>query len=580
MAYIKAKKVWKNLFTKEEIKEIFNAFKANSLAYNKEWSVSDKSQFIEITTKYGLFIHPETDLEDNSMGIQPEQIKRFAKSFDLANLEILLFVLNISVQRYKVFQSLYKDSDGFIVWENIWNDFVKSSYHNDMTFKQLLNSVIRKLVKKTSGMYAYTDSFFNEIVENPFLIIYAFDNNWKNKYKIVEDNVNLLEQESFNKFFIEKSGDWKKTGIKPKSKILQAARAKNFSKESLIVIEAIFGNKNIAELSMIDQYYAVSLIDFFGQNIKDIPLNLLEKGKLNILIGVEENYLENVSNIKEIISMFGELLTLQQFFNYTKYFKLLGSEFVSNLTNEENRDLFKETFNLYIELEESNCNDKEDLKNFLVDIKPRWLKYVRRFYKKAVTIANIRDLFNIWKIRSNNQLIPVINGKVNSYSYSLMDKTIEKESLFLGFATDCCQVPTMDGVACMRSGLSNPEESFFSVTKKGKIYAQSWIWTGTDSKGRKFICFDSIEVLGKDLAEMPDILKCYKELCKTLYEKHNFDYAITGADGEKIPNGLSDYCVKKIEQKDFAKKGIIYNGSCTYTDINELGIYIFDKKKG
>ncbi len=578
MAYIKAKKVWKDLFTKEELKKIFNSFKVNSLAYNKEWTTSDKSQFIEITTKYGLFIHPETDLEDNSMGVQPEQIKKFTKYFDLENLDTLLFVLNISIQRYKVFESLYKDSDGFIVWENVWNDFVRSSYEKDISFKSFLNSVIRKLVKKTNGMYGYTDCFFEEIVKYPFLIVYAFDTNWKEQYKVVEDNINILEKESFDKFFIEQSLGWKKLGINPKSKILQAARAKNFSKDSLSVIEAIFGNKNIAELSMIEQYYAVSLIDFFGKNIKDIPLNLLEKGKLNVLIGMEENHLENISNITEIISIFTELLTLQQFFNYTKYFKLLGTEFISDLSNEENKELFKETFNLYIELEESNCSDKENLKSFLSDIKPRWLKYVRRFYKKSVTVSNIRDLYNIWKVRSNNQTIPVIKGKVNSYSYSLMDKTIDKESLFIGFATDCCQVPNMAGVACMRSGLSNPEETFFSVTKKGKIYAQSWIWTGIDSKGRKFVCFDSIEVLGNDLAEMPDILKCYKELCNTLYEKHNFDYAITGADGERIPKGLSDYCIKKVEQKDFAKKGIVYNGSCTYTDINELGIYIFDKK--
>ena len=67
---------------------------------------------------------------------------------------------------------------------------------------------------------------------------------------------------------------------------------------------------------------------------------------------------------------------------------------------------------------------------------------------------------------------------------------------------------------------------------------------------------------------------------REIFEEHGFDYAITGADGEKIPKGLTNYCVKHVEKKDFESKGIVYRGSCTYTDINELGIYIFDKKKG
>lgn len=583
--YIKTKKVWKVFFNKKELKIIFNAFKNNSLAYTKEWETSDKSQFIEFTTKYGLFIHPETDLEDNSMGIQPEQIRDFSKHFKLEDLEKLLFILNITAQRSKYIKQNFLDSDGFIVWEKVWNTFVRPHLTSGLSINELLDLVSRRIIKiiyskKINIFYSFAENFFETISENPFLIIYALDYKWCEKYKVLIEDKHFISKDSVENFLIEQSNEWKKIGLNPKSNILKAARAGQFDKDSLFVIESLFGNKNIGELSMIDQYYAVSLIDFFGKKLKEIPINLLEKGKIDILIGLEPNYLNEISNIKDIIDLIGDLLTAQQFVNYTKYINLLGNEFLIDLGKEENKEMFKETFNLFIELEENTFSDKIALREFLKDLKPRWLKYVKRFYKKSVTLQNIRDLYNIWNLRSKNQTLPIIKNKFNSYTYSLMDKTIDKESLFIGFATDCCQVPTMTGVACMKSGLSNPEETFFSVTKKGKIYAQSWVWTGIDSKKRKFICFDSIEVLGKDLEEMPDILNSYKELCRILFEEHGFDYAITGADGEKIPRGLANYCVKHVEKKDFESKGIVYRGSCTYTDINELGIYIFDKKKG
>ena len=493
--------------------------------------------------------------------------------------------MNITAQRHWYITRMFLDSDGFIVWEKVWNTFVKPNLSNNLTIKDLLNLVSRRIVKTISSKdsnntYLFDDLFFEFLAEDPFLIAYALDLDWCEKYKEIRDEKKCISVNSMETFLVEQANEWKKIGLKPKSPILLAARASQFDKDSLPVIESLFGNKNIGELSMIDQYYAVSLIDFFGKKLKELSIDLISRGKINILIGLEKNTLNEISNINEVISLIGNLLTAQQFITYTKYINLLGNEFLTNLSNEGNKEMFKETFNLLIELEESNRGDKEQLKEFLKDLNPRWLKYVKRFYKKSVTLKNISDLYNIWQLRSKNQTLPVIKNKLNSYTYSLMDKTIDKESLFIGFATDCCQVPTMGGAVCMKSGLSNPEETFFSVSKKGKIYAQSWIWTGIDSKKRKFICFDSIEVLGKDLNEMPDILNSYKELCKILFEEHGFDYAITGADGEKIPEGLSNFCVKHIPQKEFEKKGIVYRGSCTYTDINELGIYIFDKKKG
>lgn len=573
--YIKQKKVWTNKFESDQLARIWEIFQLTTPTYTSEWNEKTKSMFTTITERYGNFIHPETDIRDDSVGIQPKQILKWIKKYPLDSLENLLFILDHKLRVDLTLNQRFTDEDSFIAWKLVWKTYVDPIVESNTADPAIAIGMI------TKSLFSINKNTTNEALKdlgmNPWLAYFIQDKNWADRY-IIDNEVN---KESFSNFFFDKKTEWKSVNITPRSLIMLCSRSERFSRDSLKTIELLFGSKQIAQFPLAEQYAAVTLIDFFGKSLNSISIDILKKGKLFKKVG-----LSSIPDLKEAVAtkMTESLIKIgynpntEQYANYSMVLPALGLDFIKNLTTEENQVKLTESLDLYIELEQKNEQDTE-FKDFVLTMNPRWLKYISRYSKHKVTLTQLRGLFNIYKQRSNRQALPNLKGKCGSYQYELVDKTNNKEALFLGYATDCCQVFGGVGETCLISGYKNPEESFIIIKKKGKVFAQSWIWWSVDNEGKKFLTIDSMEVLGKDLEEMPDIMESYLEISRALVAEHGFDYVITGADGQTIPNGLKKYSQEKISYEEMQERGITYKGQSTYTDIKELGIFILDLKK-
>jgi len=90
------------------------------------------------------------------------------------------------------------------------------------------------------------------------------------------------------------------------------------------------------------------------------------------------------------------------------------------------------------------------------------------------------------------------------------------------------------------------------------------------------LCFDSIEVLGKDLNKSQDILNAYKEVAEDLVNNHGYDMVIAGADGNSIPEGIDS--LGEIMDYDFIEEHDLYMPFANvYTDANEEIVLIKEK---
>jgi hypothetical protein len=204
------------------------------------------------------------------------------------------------------------------------------------------------------------------------------------------------------------------------------------------------------------------------------------------------------------------------------------------------------------------------------------LYYWKTFLRYGVNSADsILKLISLYEKNKDNEInIPIISGKSNSYEYEILEKD-NPLALILGYATDCCQVIGLQGEECLRKGFEDPDSGFFAVKKKGRIYAQSWIWQKETEKG-KVLCFDSIEVLGKDLNKSKDILKAYKDISKTLVEKHGYYMVIAGADGNTVPEGIKN--LGDYEEIDFISENDLRTPfPNVYTDARDEIVIIHTK---
>jgi hypothetical protein len=98
---IKKAKIWKKEFSKAELKLIWSAF-----------NMPKGKKFIKLQKK-SPFVHPETDVEDNSEGVTPLQVKTFLDQKGLYELTKLIKKMNKKASKGKYDKYI---ADGFISW--------------------------------------------------------------------------------------------------------------------------------------------------------------------------------------------------------------------------------------------------------------------------------------------------------------------------------------------------------------------------------------------------------------------------------------------------------------------------------
>jgi len=78
---------------------------------------------------------------------------------------------------------------------------------------------------------------------------------------------------------------------------------------------------------------------------------------------------------------------------------------------------------------------------------------------------------------------------------------------------------------------------------------------------------------------MQDIMNSYLEASTKLVEEHGYDIITVGADGNRIPEGLSDFVESQVNRDEMYERDLIYSGRAGYTDTNsDDGVFILKER--
>jgi hypothetical protein len=576
MSYIKIKKIWTKKFEKKRVEEIFAFLKSLSPVPEKEW---DQIDFLGATAKYGQFVHPETDKHDDSEGIQPKQMKLLEEL--LSNklfyfLEKIVPALNqaASINFFRNYVS-----DGFISWNNVFDNHVLSVINNVQYEKKSLDFKIGLIIVSLNSIFSRFNSIEENVVEKigqgVFTETTISEAISSGMLSPGERNLKI-EHINLEGFFAERQKLWFDTHkIKPQSEEMLRVNPLNFDKKVLDIVDKVFGTRQIGKLQPVQQKWISLLIDNFGLNLSVFPEELVSKTSLVNQLNFNNSQVKdfskalskiiktdisiNLNNLKSILNAIHRYEPLEDFI--LKQDKLLENDldvifFIANIVNQI-----------------TNTN----VLNSLQAINPA---YFRTFFRYRVQSYN--DIIKLVQVfessKGSKTSIPLISGKVGKYTYEIIDKD-NPIGLILGYATDCCQVIGGAGESCLKAGYKEKDSTFFVVRKGDTVYAQSWIWSKKKTEFGSALCFDSIEVLGKDLEKSKDILKCYKDASEELLKHYDIVYA--GADGNSMPNGL-DKAGEFLSIKELRDN----NMQCPYDTYSDLdhdedlgGLIILNKKE-
>lgn len=549
--YIKPKKIWFKQFQPEEVEAIFNLFKDNSPIQLKEW---DKISFLKGVRKYGVFIHPETDKFDNSVGIKPKLLSKILRQLSLKDLETVIFFFNKKIEN-KEFVKNNTDSEGFIDWNNQLIEHLVIKENRVETLTSFIKSLFDS---ELDNDFIISSEVIEEILEKPYLI--DFLTNKKIRASYVEGY--NLTKDFFPKMREDKKRKWKEvSNFIPKSDILLMSNCMGIYPYQIKIVEEVFNGK-LLSLPLNNQYAAVSMLHIMKKlEIKD-KKDYLFNGKVFLDLTKELN----ISFIKDI--------DIEKF-NINSIRDLLKT-INDNKLSEKSREILKKEPKLlkfssfYEELDKDLGIDSKD---FIYNLDYIHISYIKRYMNGDISsLEELKSLYYIWGSRVSTTL-PNIKGEIGEYQFEIIDTLTNKEALFAGYATDCCMTANGVGEECLRSGYNNNNESFFIVKKNKKIIAHSWLWKGIDSKGEDFIVFDSIELLG-EINKRITIIDCYKYIFKELLK--NFKYiAVSKCSAGKKVEDISSCLIKEDLLQE---RNIYHEDSCIYTDTTRKGVYIIDKE--
>lgn len=526
MPYIKMKKLWKkDDDLKKLADQLFDLTKKMSPV--KNW---DDTDFVEAVVEFGQFVHPETDVSDDSEGIQPKQLKELHEllkkdTFDV--LEKIIDILNSYVPR-NLFTNYI--SDGFISWKQVFKNIVIPNLKENKK-----NLAIGKIMYDLNPTLKRFNSISNDVLEllgsgkiTEDRVITAIN---ENKVDFNQLDLDVLDNTIF---LTKRKALWEKEkGRAPQAEIMLNVNPHNFHPDLIEVVNNLYGTRQIAKLSEKEQYHVAVLIDTFGLNLLSIPVEVLKTNYSSLSFGNnniddyrlvfdkvfkdlnKENI--NITFVNNLISVFPKYPLLKDFILKQQDIKDKNLEVILYITN-----MF-------------NSITNQQVLRTLSSLDPVFFRIFMRY--RVVNVNDISTLMNLYnEAQKVKTTIPLIQGTIGKYTYVMIDKS-DPLGLILGYATDCCQVIGNAGQECLFDGYLNPNSSFFAVLKDDRVYAQSWVWTTERTNYGTGLCFDSLEILGKNVDHSPEILECYKEAAKKLNE--TYDVVYVGADGACMPKGMN-----------------------------------------
>lgn len=509
------------------------------------------------STASGKTIHLETDIKDDTLGIKPKTVKTIISMYSngegLEFLPALLWVVNYYVTNSKHWQSTFTDYEcNSIDWNKILYDFISTTENDSIRpYGELSNSrenaFFTILSKCMGGRSINADKKSKEFfLQNPYLAPYFFSKKTQVEFKDIEWEIK------------SRSDKWKKIhNVVPRSMCMLFVSPHKFSTALLPVIEKIFGSKQIGNLSDIAQWKASALIEHFGPLLLELPIEALSRAYIFDAVLGKDIKVPSKEAIDTYLSIFSKseektttVVSLKESSNILAY---LSPEFLLKLSKIEASETLVQVL-LSDELKKEFDKDTEFLSFVMEKISPRDLKIINGYYS-GVKSGLLKSAYSLWKERNLEKQVPLLKGTVDEYSWEVIDTRNDISGMWLGNATDCCQAFGSAAESCVKAGYLDSYCSFISVTKKGKVYAQTFLWI---NPGNKFAAFDSIEMLSRSAIQSPKVMKCFLnaaiELINTKENGLDIRNVITGANGTTLPQGLRDYALTKTDKEKSSRQ--------------------------
>lgn len=508
-------KYWRKHIGAEKADEVFLIEKETYPLNKKQW---EDPKIAKVQLKSGLFVHFETDIADDSMGLDVETYVRLREQLSVKEIIDVFSVVNF-ITRGRDMRNLV-DEDGFINWDHFIGSLIAASSKAEV-YRRVLNFVDTRAFSNTT-----VSKDFNLSLNKVQDLLILVDNNLLPK--------EITNETSMDSLLATRREVWKTAkNIVPKSKFLLIANPKNFSKEFIQKVQSAYNERNITKLSDESQRYIGALLNNIGLNILHISDELILQGEGSLGIRSELPYIERYPK-KLMLDIIEKSNSIQDIsLNLVLIEKSGFKEEVFKKGSFIKRDL--EMFNYIQRMIQPLSNENKDLVMNTIDFE-LWKVIHRTSRIHHISTSHILEATNLFNANKNNELnIPVISGKVGAYTYELLKKS-DPRGLFLGYATDCCMTfGSGNGKSCIYAGYENPDSTFFIVRKGKDVYAQSWVWT---SNGH--ISFDSFEALGsRSESFSSDIIECYKEAAKKFIEA-GFKIVSVGSDGNFTPREIRE----------------------------------------
>lgn len=521
MPYIKKKKIWKKVLSKEETDMLWEICE-DALPQNLKERLDD-SPYIDIISQC-KFVHPETDIADGTAGITPKQARFLIDSIGFDNIKRVFSILNNSIDSTLVKQrELNLDpeeySTNLVLWKFVFRDkiipLLKDGKKNVAMGKLLLESevpadIVNKYKFEDEVYKAY---FKNEIIREEF--IQMDEQNLISNTKPL-----LLKDVKMEGFWEERENIWKDLhGFIPKIKSMLLLEPEYWDKNLFLgTLDYFFGVKQLNKIDeeMRDKY--ISLYKIFGHNIVVIK-NILKEKKV-----LDNNTLEYLNSLPELyVFNEGVLKAFEKIINLSKrgfYFDFTLEELATILATIS----LEKGLSDYV-IKKENLTYIE-FKEFILDQKSTVLAYAKQgkistlqtydfktsaLFKKYDVPSNTREYINALYAKTAHikTILPLYKEDIENYTVELVDKD-DIRGLIAGDATNCCQRVTQafrpnnyGGCSSVYYGAEEKDSSFLLISKNDRIVAQSWVWL---YKG--VLCFDSLESLGGEPSSK--IFDCYE----------------------------------------------------------------------
>ena len=536
-----AEKYWRKYFSSIEIEKINNSFiAAMSMEMGKDFIENSKkiSDLNTLISFYGKFVHPERDIEDETLGIEPKRLKKYIKEHGYNDLDKVFFALNLSFAKQK---TLYMDEAGFIDW----NKAFKAEFFRNKKPISIKEYVSNKLGKR-----------FDSI-----------------EYLLINDK-------NIEEYIEKKKKEWiRLKGMSPKSLALFIiANPENFSMKRMSLLKEIYKTDKILNLSIVEQIKFSKLIsvysDIFIENGVFIKFEDYFSEQCFLNVDIDRKLLSDIGSFDLVVKLYNKLLNI--------YHKLEKEELV-NIFNKNFREI-KNTDSKFIYV--NNIADLLQDNNqfdFLLSLSQRQI-YNLHLFHLTNSRESIQYMINTWDKRSLEKKFYVEPIRIGKYEISIL-KSSDKEAFFLGDYTDCCQ--NIDkrfsdqGRTCITAGLLNKNNGFVQVKKGPQVYAQSWFWEGLNENEEKYICFDSIENVGVTIQQKTTLMKLYEDLSIKLFEKYpEIKYTCFG-DSNRIKAGFVEKyeVVKCVIDNEFIKDKYTANYTDTNIDMYKTRLLIRNKNE-